>query len=32
VGKPHHRLTDGDDLAWLGKRCRDDAVGIGLEV
>ena len=32
MGKPHHRLADGDDLAGLGKRCRDHAVGIGLEV
>ena len=32
MGEPDHGLTDGDDLAGLGKRRRDDAVGIGLKI
>src|SRR5262249_29169143 len=32
MGKPNHRLADGNHLARLRKRCRDYTVGIGLEV
>jgi hypothetical protein len=32
MGKPHHRLADGNDLAWLRKRCRDHTIGIGLKL
>ena len=32
MGEPRHRLPDGHDLARLGQRRRDDAVGVGLEL
>ena len=31
MGEPRHRLADGDDLAGLGQRRGDHAVGVGLE-
>ena len=32
MGEPRDRLADRDDLAGLGERRRDDAVGVGLEI
>ena len=32
MGEPRHRLADRDDLAGLGERRGDDAVGVALEL